>query len=67
MRNKFIFWGIVLLIVTWTTALLIKAHYWIPILLTFLYLLGIYNTYQTKHAILRKKYYLYQNRTKRYS
>ena len=53
MRNKFIFWGIVLLIVTWTTALLIKAHYWIPILLTFLYLLGIYNTYQTKHAILR--------------
>lgn len=53
MRNKFIFWGIVLLIVTWTTALLIKAHYWIPILLTFLYILGIYNTYQTKHAILR--------------
>lgn len=46
-------WGIVLLIVTWTTALLIKAHYWIPILLTLLYLLGIYNTYQTKHAILR--------------
>lgn len=53
MRNKFIMWGIVLLIVTWTTALLIKAHYWIPILLTLLYLLGIYNTYQTKHAILR--------------
>ena len=53
MRNKFILWGIILLIATWTTALLIKAHYWIPILLTFLYLLGIYNTYQTKHAILR--------------
>jgi len=53
MRNKFILWGIVVLIVTWATALLIKAHYWIPIFLTFLYLLGIYNTYQTKHAILR--------------
>ena len=53
MRNKFILWGIVVLIVTWATALLIKAHYWIPILLTSLYILGIYNTYQTKHAILR--------------
>jgi len=41
MRNKFILWGIVVLIVTWSTALLIKAHYWIPIFLTFLYILGI--------------------------
>lgn len=53
MRKQFITWGIVVLIVTWTTALLIKAHYWIPIFLTFLYIVGIYNTYQTKHAILR--------------
>ncbi len=29
------------------------TFYWIPILLTFLYILGIYNMYQTKHAILR--------------
>jgi len=40
-------------IVTWVVALLIRAHYWIPILLTAIYSLGVYNTYQTKHAILR--------------
>lgn len=53
MRDKFFRWGIILLIFTWTVALLIKTHYWIPILLTGIYLLGIYNATQTKHAILR--------------
>ena len=53
MRDKFIRWGIVILIVIWAISLLIKAHYWIPILLTAIYALGIYNCFQTKHAILR--------------
>ncbi|HPZ24410.1 MAG TPA: FMN-binding glutamate synthase family protein, partial [Kaistella sp.] len=53
MRDKFIKWGIVFLIVIWAISLLIKAHYWIPILLTCIYALGLYNAYQTKHAILR--------------
>ncbi len=53
MRDKFLKWGIVLLIFTWVVAVLIKAHYWIPILLTIIYLIGIYNANQTKHAILR--------------
>ena len=53
MRNQFIKWGIVALIVIWAIALLIRAHYWIPILLTCIYALGIYNSFQTKHAILR--------------
>jgi hypothetical protein len=53
MRDKFIRWGIVILIVIWAISLLIKAHYWIPILLTAIYALGIYNVTQSKHAILR--------------
>ena len=53
MRDKFIRWGIVILVVVWAISLLIKAHYWIPILLTAIYGLGIYNVTQSKHAILR--------------
>ncbi len=53
MRDKFLSWGVILVLVTWCVALLIRAHYWIPILLTALYALGIYNAYQSKHAILR--------------
>lgn len=53
MRNQFIKYGVLLLIFTWVVALLIKAHYWIPILLTCVFLIGIYNITQTKHAILR--------------
>ena len=53
MRDKFLSWGIVLVIATWIVALLIRAHYWIPILLSAFYALGVYNAYQTKHAILR--------------
>lgn len=53
MRDKFVTWGIALIVFTWIIALLIRAHYWIPILITCLFLLGIYNMTQTKHAILR--------------
>ena len=53
MRDLFFKWGTVLVIATWIVALLIKSYYWIPVLLTCLYLVGIYNTAQTKHAILR--------------
>ncbi|SFI06809.1 FMN-binding glutamate synthase family protein [Halpernia frigidisoli] len=53
MRNKFLVWGAVLIIFSTTIALLIKADYWIPILLLIIYLIGLYNLTQTKHAILR--------------
>ncbi|WP_226064972.1 FMN-binding glutamate synthase family protein [Kaistella polysaccharea] len=53
MRDKFIKWGIIILVIIWAISLLIKSHYWIPILLTFIYILGLYNAFQTKHAILR--------------
>ncbi len=53
MRDKFFTWGAALVIATWIVALLIRAHYWIPILLTILYIIGIYNANQSKHAILR--------------
>lgn len=53
MRDKFLSWGLLIVLVTWGLALFIKAHYWIPIVLTVLYVVGIYNTRQTRHAILR--------------
>jgi len=53
MRDQFIKWGAVILVVTWGLSLVLKAHLWIPVLLTCIYLLGIYNSFQTKHAILR--------------
>ncbi len=53
MRDQFIKWGAVILVVTWGLSLWLQAHMWIPILLSALYLLGIYNSFQTKHAILR--------------
>ena len=53
MRNKFLIWGAALVVFTLVIALLIRAHYWIPILLFCIYLLGLYNMTQSKHAILR--------------
>ncbi|WKS94866.1 FMN-binding glutamate synthase family protein [Riemerella columbina] len=53
MRKQFIYWGLLLLIVVWAVALWLKAYYWLGTLLTIIYAVGIYNTYQTKHAILR--------------
>lgn len=53
MRRQFFIWGAALLIFTWAVSLLIKAHYWLPILISCIYLLGIYNATQGKHAILR--------------
>ncbi len=53
MRDKFFIWGAVFVIFTLVISLLIRAHYWIPILLFSIYLLGLYNVTQSKHAILR--------------
>ena len=53
MRDKFLLWGGVLVAFTWAVAFLIKADWWIPILLSVLYIVGIFNVTQTKHAILR--------------
>lgn len=53
MRDKFLSLGIVLVIATWIIAILLRNHFWIPILLTVIYVIGVYNAFQTKHAILR--------------
>lgn len=53
MRDKFLTWGAALVLFTLVIALLIRAHYWIPIFLFVVYCIGIYNMTQTKHAILR--------------
>lgn len=53
MRDQFLRWGAVLVVATWIVSLLIGGYLWIPILLTVLYIVGIYNAMQSKHAILR--------------
>lgn len=53
MRNKFLLWGAILVVFTLLVALWLKTYYWIPLLLGSIYILGVYNATQTKHAILR--------------
>lgn len=53
MRRQFIFWGLAVLVLVWGVAYWLKSYYWLGTLLTIIYTIGIYNTYQTKHAILR--------------
>lgn len=53
MRNKFLLYGAFLVVSTLIIALLLNNYFWIPILLGSIYLLGIYNVTQSKHAILR--------------
>ncbi|WP_018676658.1 FMN-binding glutamate synthase family protein [Riemerella columbina] len=53
MRRQFIFWGLAVLVLVWGVAYWLKSYYWLGTLLTIIYAVGIYNTYQTKHAILR--------------
>lgn len=53
MRDKFIRYGLVILIAVWAVSLMLRTFYWIPVLLTIIYGIGIYNSFQAKHAILR--------------
>ncbi len=53
MRDKFLRWGLVFVVIIWAISLWLRVYYWIPILLSCIYLIGVYNSFQTKHAILR--------------
>lgn len=53
MRDQFIKWGTIIVVIAWVGAILLNTFWWIPIVLTLLYFLGIYNITQSKHAILR--------------
>ncbi len=53
MRNKFIIYGAIIVIVSWGIALLAKGDFWIPGFLSIIYAIGIQNVLQSKHAILR--------------
>ena len=53
MRNKFLLWGAILVISCWAIAVFLNNYWWIPVVLSILYGIGIYNANQTKHAILR--------------
>jgi glutamate synthase domain-containing protein 2 len=53
MRNKFLLWGAILVICCWAIAIFLNNYWWIPVVLTIIYAIGIYNANQTKHAILR--------------
>lgn len=53
MRNQFLLVGGILVLGTWGLFYLKWLEWWLPVLLLGIYLLGIYNAIQTKHAILR--------------
>ncbi|MFC6268210.1 FMN-binding glutamate synthase family protein [Frigoriflavimonas asaccharolytica] len=53
MRDKFLSWGAILVVVCWAIAVLLNNYWWIPVVLTLIYALGIFNATQSKHAILR--------------
>ncbi len=53
MRKQFLFWGIIILIIVWAVAYWLKTYYWLGTLVSVIYLIGVYNAFQTKHAILR--------------
>lgn len=53
MRRNFIIFGALILILVWGVFYLLHAYLWLATLLTLIYLIGIYNVNQTKHAILR--------------
>ncbi len=53
MRDQFLKWGAIIVVLAWVAAILINTYWWVPVLFTFIYFLGIYNVTQSKHAILR--------------
>lgn len=53
MRKQFIYFGLAVVLIVWSIAYLLKSYYWLATLFSIIYIIGIYNTYQTKHAILR--------------
>ena len=53
MRNKFIWYGAIIVIVSWCIAFFVKGDFWIPGFVTIIYAIGIQNVLQSKHAILR--------------
>lgn len=53
MRKEFLMYGGIILAVSWALTLIFKVHYSIPIILTILFGIGIYNMTQKRHAIMR--------------
>ena len=53
MRDKFLSIGLVLVVITWIVAVLLGTYFWIALLVSIIYGIGVYNSFQTKHAILR--------------
>lgn len=53
MRKQFIYLGLAIVLIVWGIAYLLKSYYWLATLFSIIYIIGIYNTYQTRHAILR--------------
>ncbi len=53
MRNKFLFYGAIIVVVSWVIGYLVKSDWWIPSFITIIYAIGVHNVSQKKHAILR--------------
>ncbi len=53
MRDKFLSWGTVIVIVFWVLAIVFKSQFWLPAIITGIYIIGLFDAFQTKHAIKR--------------
>ena len=53
MRDKFLSWGTVIVIVLWVLAIVFKSQFWLPAIITGIYVIGLFDAFQTKHAIKR--------------
>lgn len=53
MRDKFLSWGTAIVIVLWASAIIFQLQFWLPIIVTILYIIGLFDAFQTKHAIKR--------------
>ena len=52
MRDKFLSWGTIIVVVLWVLAIIFKS-YWLASIVSVLYIIGLFDAFQTKHAIKR--------------
>lgn len=53
MRDQFLNWGIAILALVWFMSVLMGGGWWLPLILTIIYVIGVYNTFQKESTILR--------------
>lgn len=52
MRKQFLLFGAIIVVLSWIIGYFTNSSYWVPVILTIIYAIGIQNMLQKKHAIL---------------